>query len=304
MTTVCVVIPTYQPGTLLNCLAGVFGGKVRPDHVVVVDNASTDGSIEEARQSFPTVEFIQNAENVGFGSACNQGIELGLSRGVDYVFLLNQDAEIAADALESMIGLAERQSRVGVVGSRTLLGKATSTAAPKLLYNGSYRTWLPLWQRIPGCGQPDNPADDEPREVDIVWGHAMLLKSAALRAVGLFDSGFFMYYEDVDLCQRMQQAGWQCWCDSQAITWHDIDDGARASHSEDWRWHLKQSSSRYFYRKHYPRFRGAALWLLTGFREFASLLRHGHGKAAWHLVRAMGKVVAGCPEPRPGVRMV
>jgi GT2 family glycosyltransferase len=291
---VSVVIPAYEGGQdLLACLASIAASGLRPAAVHVVDNASTDGSIEAAQHRFPHIDVIRNATNRGFGAACNQGIERALAHGDDFVLLLNQDALLEPETLGSMIGLAAAQPRAGVIGAKTLSPRRAPDGAPILLYDGAWRTSLPLWQRIPGIGRSSREAGSAPRRVDYVWGHGMLLRSEALRAVGAFDPGFFMYFEDLDLCRRMQAAGWEVWCDSGAVMWHAVADGARATGSETWRWEMKMTSARYFYRKHHGRLRADALWLLTALREAASLLRNGHRAAARHLLQAWWKVAAG-----------
>lgn len=284
---VSVVIPAYNGGQdLLECLASVAASALRPAAVLLVDNSSSDGSVEHAGRRFPGVEVVRNAENRGFGAACNQGIERALQGGCEFVLLLNQDASLERDTLASMIGWAGANPKAAVVGAKTLSPVLAGDGSPILLYNGSWATRLPLWQRIPDIGRSSRRVSCEPREVDYVWGHGMLLRCSALREVGVFDPGFFMYFEDLDLCCRMRAAGWQVWCDSRAVMWHAVDDGARAVRSERWRWRMKVESARYFYRKYFRGMRGDLLWGMTTFREAFSLLRNGHVVAAGDLVRA------------------
>jgi len=290
---VSVVIPAYEGGQdLLDCLASVMAGELRPAAVVVVDNASTDGSVEQAHRRYPAIEVVRNVANRGFGAACNQGIERALARGHEFVLLLNQDALLEPATLGSMVALAAAHPRAGVVGAKTLSPRLAPDGAPILLYNGAWRSRLPLWQRIPGIGRSSRAASAVPLEVDYVWGHGMLLRSRALEQVGAFDPGFFMYFEDLDLCRRVQAAGWEIWCDSRAVIRHAVADGARATTSEPWRWEMKVTSARHFYRKYDAPHRADVLWALTAMREAASLLRNGHASAARHLLQALWKVAA------------
>jgi len=289
-----VVIPAYEGGSdLPACLASLAASALRPAAVVVVDNASTDGSIEAAQRRFPGIEVIRNATNRGFGAACNQGIEQALARGDDFVFLLNQDALVEPETLGSLVALAAAHPRAAVIGAKTLSPRLAADGAPILLYNGAWRSRLPLWQRIPGIGRSSREASSAPHRVDYVWGHGMLLRSEALGAVGAFDPAFFMYFEDLDLCRRMQAAGWEVWCDSRAVIWHAVADGARATRSEKWRWTMKMTSARHFCRKHHSRREADLLWVLTAAREAASLVRNGHAGAAGHLLQAWWKVATG-----------
>ena len=115
----------------------------------------------------------------------------------------------------------------------------------------------------------------------------MLLRTAALREVGLFDPAFFMYYEDIDLCLRLHDAGWKVLCEPRAVMWHDMADGARAGDSERWRWRCKVRSIGHLHRKRFSRSKAAFLTIATVLAEILSLLRNGHPRAAWHLCSSL-----------------
>ena len=127
----------------------------------------------------------------------------------------------------------------------------------------------------------------------------MLLRCSALRDVGLFDPGFFMYMEDLDLCDRLQRAGWQNWCDSRVVCWHAIEDSARGENSDDWRWQMKLESIRVYYRKRHSRWLADLLWLLTALREGVSLLVDAHWRACGHVLQGVGRCLSGAPPARP-----
>lgn len=291
---VTVVIPAYDGGDeLLACLESVGASTYHTVRVVVVDNASIDGSIDAVARRFDAVELIRHPMNLGFAAACNRGIRLAMDRHDEYVLLLNQDARVEPDTLTLLVDLARRQSRAGVIGAKTLSARQLPDGAHALLYNGSWRRCLPLWQKIPGIGRPDRGGEADPREVDYVWGHGMLLRTAALHEVGLFDEEFFMYYEDLDLCMRIQQAGWQAWCEPRAIVWHAVDDGPRAKRSQPWRWRMKVESARHFHHKRYRPVRAEFLWCVTLLREAATLACEGHLQALGHLLWAWGRCLSG-----------
>lgn len=276
---------------MLACLASVAASDRLPEAVIVVDNASTDGSIESVQRRFPEVEILRNAENRGFGSACNRGIEQAVERRCDFVLMLNQDALLEPETLASILELATAHPRAAIVGAKTVSTTRAADGSPVLLYNGAWRRVLPLWQRIPGIGGSSRTASPEPREVDYVWGHGMLVRCAALDEVGDFDAGFFMYYEDLDLCWRMQRAGWEIWCDSRVVIHHAVEDGPRATNSERRRWHMKAESARYFHRKWCNRPFADFVWTLSTLREMAPLVLEGHRRAAGDLLRAWWEVV-------------
>lgn len=283
---VSLVIPVHQAGNDLNkALDSIRRSRWQPEAVILIDNGSTDGAIEAALGEYSGLTVIRNSSNLGFGAACNQGLELARQQGHAFTLLLNQDAQLATDTLGSMLDLANRHPRAAVVGCLTLSSDSACSSHhddPTVLYNGSWRRWLPTWQRLPDIGARGRTAIREPQQVDYVWGHGMLLRLDALSEVP-FDPGFFMYYEDLDLCWRLQEAGWEIWCDSRVLLWHHQSDPARAGRSRFQRWRMKASSSRYFYRKRHGRLAADGLWLLHHLRESAPLLLEGHWPAVLHI---------------------
>ena len=282
-----VVIPVHRAGSgLIDAIASIEGGTLAPAWIVVIDNASGDDAVDRAAAAFPGIDVIRNATNLGFGRACNQGIERLMDRGAAFVFLLNQDATVDPDTLRSLRSLCLTHPRAAVIGAKTLSSVMFDGDSPILLYGGAWRSCFPLWQRVPGVGRADHAGDHEPRLVNFVWGHAMFIRVSALADVGHFDPAFFMYYEDLDLCDRLQTAGWEVWCDRRAVARHAITDPSRAKQSELRRWRWKQESGRSFCRKRWQWPISDAFWLASAGRELMSLCRRGYWRAAGHLVWA------------------
>jgi hypothetical protein len=180
--------------------------------VIVVDNASSDGSPELVRERFPDVRLLELPENRGFGAANNAGIEVAGGR---YVLLLNSDAWPVGDGIDSLVAFADRRPRAGAVGPRllhpdgslqrsvrgypTLWRLATEyfflrKLAPRSeIFNGFY------------AGGFDH---DHEREAEFLMGAVLLVRREALDAVGGFDEQFFLFSEETDLCYRLRRAGW------------------------------------------------------------------------------------------------
>lgn len=176
---------------------------------IVVDNASQDGSAAMIRQDFEWVHLIENGENVGFAAANNQA--LPYCRG-KYILLLNSDTKVLPGAFRVLVTFMEEHGTVGATGTRYFNpdGSLQPSCFPaptvgrelwrlfhldKLYAHGTYQmhTW----------------SVEQPREVDIVQGAALLVRREIVLALGLFDTDYFMYTEEVDLCRRIRQAGWQ-----------------------------------------------------------------------------------------------
>jgi len=170
--------------------------------VIVVDNASTDGTPAFTRQ-FPNVHLLELGENVGYGAACNVGIA---SASGPLVLLLNPDAWPVEDGIERLAACAERQPRLGAIGP--VLQAPDGTRQQSLV--GFPTSW---WLGRPAITSTRSRAEiaalpwSRPVRKFIV-GAALLVRRKALEQVGGFDPSFFMFYEEVDLCWRLQEAGW------------------------------------------------------------------------------------------------
>jgi hypothetical protein len=205
-----VVVVTYNArGHVERCLETVADG---PHEVIVVDNASTDGTPALVREHFPSVRLIELPENIGFGAANNVGME---AAGGDYSLLLNSDAWPRADGIESLRAFAEANPEVGIAGPR-LVG-------PDGRLQKSVRGFPTLWRLAteyfllrklaPGSRLLNNFYGSgfdygSRRPAEFLMGAVLLLRRDAVEEVGGFDPAFFMFSEEVDLCYRMRAAGW------------------------------------------------------------------------------------------------
>jgi hypothetical protein len=195
--------------------------------VIVVDNASNDGSVAMVRDEFPGVHVISNPDNRGFPTANNQGIRVACGR---YVLLLNPDTEILGDALKELVAFADQHPDAGVVGPQLLNPDRSVQSSrrrfPTLATAFLESTWLqPTVDRSPSSPVRafltapfrgvleryyvmDQP-EDQIQDVDWITGAAILARRKAIEGVGLMDEGFFMYSEELDWCRRFREAGWR-----------------------------------------------------------------------------------------------
>jgi N-acetylglucosaminyl-diphospho-decaprenol L-rhamnosyltransferase len=187
-------------------------GRALSSQVVVVDNASGDGSVEMIRATFPEVELIVNDRNVGFTKGNNQGIAFSDGR---YVLLLNPDTEVVGDALGEMVAYMDDHSATGALGPQLLYadGRVQSSRRrfPGLRTAYVESTFLQSWfarseilEQYYVLDQPD----DETQAVDWVVGACLLMRRKTLDEVGPLDESFFMYSEELDWCYRAKQQGW------------------------------------------------------------------------------------------------
>lgn len=188
----------------LDCLRSLVAHGIAEEDVVFVDNGSTDGSLERVVARFPRASVIQNASNLGFGEASNQGARLALERGVDAVFFVNNDVVLPADTLARLVLELERDPSLGIAGPRVLYRDDPL----RVWAAGGMLTWRENLSTLLGHGERDGAEFRATRDVDYVAGCALLATRACLAEVGLFDATYFAYMEDVDLCLRAKAAGY------------------------------------------------------------------------------------------------
>jgi GT2 family glycosyltransferase len=199
------------------CLDALLEQTIDADEVVVVDNASGDGSAALLQAAYPDVRVVEAAENLGYGAGMNLGMS-ALLGNPDAVLLLTHECVLAPDALAVLSARMRTDARLGALGP--LLGLRSS---PDEVYSAGgwidRRTWRPHHHRTPV--QLAAWADAEPRAVDWLDGSALLLRTAAIDEVGDFDEGYFMYFEETDLLVRLGEAGWRIECVPQARAWQE-----------------------------------------------------------------------------------
>jgi hypothetical protein len=257
-----VVIVAYRSRECLDtALAALARHAVLPIDVVVVDNASGDGTVEALRREHPPARVLANERNGGFAVACNQGWRVGTA---PLVLFLNPDAEVRPGALPEMAALFETRPEVGVVGPRTLNPDGTVQVSTgedlSLLAERRQRSLVRgVARRQPAALARADARHSRAHEPNWVSGSCLMIRRACLEAVGGFDEGFFLYEEDADLCRRVRAAGWRVLFTPAADVAHQLGrsmerDPPRARLAYD-RSHLR------YYRKHNG---GLAVALLRG----------------------------------------
>ncbi|MHB8078241.1 MAG: glycosyltransferase family 2 protein [Candidatus Krumholzibacteriia bacterium] len=210
-----IIIVHYDtPDDLARCLASLGAQPPAcPHEIVVVDNASRAPGLDGLRARHPGVRWLLNPENVGYARAVNQGFA---AAPADFHLVLNPDIVVAPGSVDALLAFAESRPRAGIVGPQLLNEDGTVQDSCRRFY--TFRVLL-LRRTFLGRLRPRDRAVDahlmrdfdhrEERAVDWVLGGCMLARRAALERVGPLDGRFFLYFEDVDWCFRMWQAGWE-----------------------------------------------------------------------------------------------
>jgi GT2 family glycosyltransferase len=258
---ICIV--TFQAREYLrNCLLSIQENPPSCSReIIVVDNHSTDGTLEMLAAEFPTVQVIVNSENRGFTAPTNQALQC--ARG-DYLTLLNPDTIVHPGALDGLIRFLEAHPAVGVCGPRVLnvdgsLQKPCRRGEPRPFAVFSYFLGLSRLfpnNRLFGGYLLDYMGEDETYPVDGVSGSCMFIRRAVIDQIGYLDERFFAYQEDADYCFRARQAGWQVFYVADArITHYGGQGGSRvqpyrsilAWHHSYWLYYRKNLARDYFF---------------------------------------------------------
>jgi N-acetylglucosaminyl-diphospho-decaprenol L-rhamnosyltransferase len=210
-----VVIVGWNVRELLErALASIYASidESEPPEVIVVDNASTDGTPAMVEAAFPQVRLIANTVNRGFTGANNQGIA---ASSAQHVLLLNPDTEVIDNALGDLQAYLERHPQVGLVAPRLLNADGTTQSSrrrfptlPILFMESTWLEWLLPKRMLQQYYMLDG-SDLQVHEVGWVTGAAMLVRRSVIEQVGMLDEAFFMYSEELDWCRRMRDAGWR-----------------------------------------------------------------------------------------------
>ena len=261
-----IVIVNWNVRELLRrCLSSVYrtmGDSLKVE-VIVVDNASSDGSVAMVGDDFPQVHLIANEKNLGFTRGNNQAVAQSRGR---YVLLLNPDTEVVGDALSTMVQYMDAHPQVGALGPQLLNPDGSvqpsrrrfPTMATAFLESTVLQQWFPD-NRVLRRYYIRDRGDDEVQEVDWVVGACLLARHQAIEQVGLLDKDFFMYSEEMDWCRRFKERGWRVvYLPTAQVIHHE----ARSSEQVKPLQHIQfQRSKVLYFRKHHGRWQAEVLRL-------------------------------------------
>jgi hypothetical protein len=297
-----VIIVSYNTREILrNCLESLFAAAHGiSKQVLVVDNASRDGSAAMVQQDFPAVQLIASEVNLGFAAGNNLGFKQAQGQ---YILLLNPDALLNAEALKRAIHYMDADVDAGMGGARLLDrdGRQQPSARmfPSLLNELLVITGLAA--RFPESrlfGRFDRTWDHSGQHATVDWvpGAFALIRKMALQQVGFFDERFFLYYEEVDLCRRFNESGWNIcywpdvvvrhWGGESSKTVEHVEFSSSGSQLTLWR----MRSALLYYRKHHGML---AAWLLSRI------------EIGWHAMRGMkARLAANVAKQQESMRIV
>lgn len=271
-----IIILSYNTAALLRgCLTSVFSSQTPDDawEIIVVDNASTDGSTDMVEKEFPGVRLVRNKKNIGFSAGNNVGIRQACG---DYVLLLNSDTEVGPGTMQAMLSFLQSRPDAGAATCRLVLPDASLDPA---CHRGFPTPWAALtyflglekmFPRFPLFAQYHQRYKDisAVHEIDSPSGAFFLVRKTVIDTVGLLDEDFFMYGEDLDWAYRIKQSGWKIFYNPAVSALHRKKQSGRA-HADST---IRKQTRRYFYetmklfyKKHYAKRYGFVLSALVLF---------------------------------------
>ena len=256
-------IVNYNGGEyLLSCLKSLVNiSKELEFDVFIIDNASSDGSLEKAKEKYPEFNFILNKENLGFGKAHNLVIK---KANTPYVLTLNPDTEIPSGTIKYMFDYMENNPDVGVCSPRIEKADGSLDLASHRGFPTPWASFLYYFLKNDRLYHLTNKDMTKPHEVDSVVGAFMLMPKKVLEKVGYFDEDFFLYGEDIDLCFRIKQAGFKIMYlpeikvihekgISSGIKKHSQSDSSAGAQTKEMALNHFYSTMKIFYKKHYAK---------------------------------------------------
>ena len=291
---VSVIVVNYNAGPLLaECVHSAFS---QAREVLVVDNASTDLSIELCTQRFPNeakLRVVRNSANLGFAAACN----IGASAAAEpHILFLNPDCVLSANALEHMLEVLKKNPEAGMAGGRLINANGTEQEGGRRAVPTPWRAFVRAfglyrfhrhWPRLfYDFHLHKQPLPSTPVEVEAISGALMLARRAAMADVGPWDEGYFLHCEDLDWCMRFRQKGWKIMFVPDAPVVHHKGTCSR-SRPIFVEWHKHRGMMR-FYRKFFQqKYPGLVMWMVAA----GVWLRFG-AVASFHGIRSAGRRLA------------
>lgn len=286
----------------IECLESVFTMDYLYPIVIVVDNASTDGSTVIIRRKYPQVILLENKENLGFTGGNNVGIRYAMEHDADYVWLLNNDAIVEVNTLSALIDVAEKDPSIGLVSPQV-----NDYSNPlKVQFRGSCFDWTTFEEISPSNNSDEVDSKFQTGRDVTLWGTGLLIKRAVIEKVGYLDEKFFAYYEDFDYSIRALKADFRNVLHSGAKIFHK-NDPSRGENKSPY-FYYYNLRNRYLWRNVYfqgwRRINMQRKYLATVLGRISYIVKYRNGhkeyldaivNGAWHGVMHVGGRMSSSP---------
>lgn len=268
----------------LTCIASLVAEGLPEAQIVVVDNASEDGSLERLLERYPDLRVLENEANEGYGYGVNRGTAAALDAGAARVLWVNNDLTFAPGALALLQASLDKDPSLGIVGPRIVYRDA-----PEMIWSaGGLMTWRQNLSTLIGHRRPDGPAFQKTVVVDYVAGAALLARRAVFERIGLLDGDFFAYHEDVEFCLRAGDADFRVLCVGQALALHAAHAATGGGYNPRRKYMMAVNTVR-FLKQHGTPYRWLSFFVFDVLTlPFAWLVRAPRGEGQAVLAKARG----------------
>jgi len=247
-----IILNINCPEETIKCLKSLYKSTYRDFEVVLVDNGSTDGSVERIKSEFQDspgrsrfgsefhlggvevvasppprcmsskLKIIETGRNLGFHGGVNVGLKYVLKRNPDYILLLNNDTIVDKNLLKNLIAGFKLDKKIGIVGPKIYYYDDFSTCSKDrvIWFAGGVIDPVNLTGGHVGVGEIDKGQYDAPRQVDFISGCCLMIKADLIKKIGLLDERYFLYYDDVELATQAKKRGYKCFYIPKAFLWH------------------------------------------------------------------------------------
>lgn len=269
---VVTIIPNWNlKKDLGECLDSVLASTHPNNLIVVVDNGSQDGSVNFVQENYPKVQIIALPENLGYAGAVNYGIEWALKQSANFVFILNNDTIVSPQAISQVVEVMIKNQYIGIASPKIL-----HYHKPNRIYSLGTKSYKvsPLPISI-GKNHYDSSKYSKIQKFDYVTGTAMMISGSCIEKTGLFNTNYFMYYEDSEYCRRAQENGFSIVCVGYSTIFHK--GGVSASKNMEKIVNIRARNRFVYYRK-YPhgpskRLTNLVIWLIALWKTCGYFLR-------------------------------
>lgn len=225
-----VILHFAEKKQTLSCLLSInkLEAKGLKTEVIVVNNNPKE-NLHDLETKFNKFSFLETGKNLGYAAGNNFGIRKALKEKPDFVFVINNDTVLDEKILLNLIEFAKTDKKIGILGPKIYFAPGDEFHKERyqvkdqgkvIWYAGGLIDWLNIVSSHRGVDEIDHEQYDTPMETDFVSGCAMLVKKEVWEKIGFFDERFFLYWEDVDFCQRARKAGFKIVFVPQAKLWH------------------------------------------------------------------------------------
>jgi GT2 family glycosyltransferase len=212
---ISVILNTNRCEDTLECLNTLMRSTYPNHKAIVLDNHSTDGSVQAIQSNFPSVQIAELANNSGYAGNNNVGIQLAIDQGAEWVFVLNEDTILAEDCLAKLIEVGEADPNIGIVGPMVY-----HHSEPNVIQTagGRFGRFWEAWHLAED--DEDRGQFCEPHKVEWISGCAILVRQSVIKQVGMIDERYFYYWEETEWCLRAGRNGWRIMHVPRAKLWH------------------------------------------------------------------------------------